>query len=221
MTDKITDKLPGFNCGGCGLKKCEDFAFALANHKVQLKKCPILLQERFANNKNALELILNQTGILTEKKEEKIYGLIDNYEADFVLEPLPNEKSCRETLFPFSKEEINTGDIIKYRPLACPMIHFAKVLESEKGLITVSMIGPCNRLENNNNYKDVGICMVGGFEGIIKGKLPNVGETVRFLPSHCMMQKVHSGVVVQLEGNKAIIEGIHLAVWAPPVKYSL
>ena len=33
-------------------------------------------------------------------------------------------------------------------------------------------------------------------------------ETVRFLPYHCMMQKVHSGVVVQLEGRKAVIEGL-------------
>jgi len=32
------------------------------------------------------------------------------------------------------------------------------------------------------------------------------------------MQKVHSGVVVQIEGIKAIIEGIDLKVWAPAVK---
>ena len=28
---------------------------------------------------------------------------------------------------------------------------------------------------------------------ISRGKRPEVGETVRFLPEHCMMQKVHSG----------------------------
>jgi len=33
-----------------------------------------------------------------------------------------------------------------------------------------------------------------------------------------MMQKVHSGVVVQLVGKRAIIEGIDLKVWAPPIK---
>ena len=40
-----------------------------------------------------------------------------------------------------------------------------------------------------------------------------VGETVRFLPEHCMMQKVHSGVVVHFEGARVRIEGIDLKVW--------
>jgi uncharacterized Fe-S cluster-containing protein len=40
-----------------------------------------------------------------------------------------------------------------------------------------------------------------------------VGETVRFLPEHCMMQKVHSGVVVHSEGMRLRIEGIDLKVW--------
>ena len=42
---------------------------------------------------------------------------------------------------------------------------------------------------------------------------PEVGETVRFLPEHCMMQKVHSGVVVHSEGAMLRIEGIDLKVW--------
>jgi len=39
-----------------------------------------------------------------------------------------------------------------------------------------------------------------------------VGETVRFLPEHCMMQNVHSGVVVHFKGNAERIEGIDLKV---------
>lgn len=217
MIKNIIENLPGFNCGVCGFRKCEEFADALINSTFELNNCTILHQERFANNRNTLNEYLNVKHCVDAPKET-IYGLVDKYEADFILEPLPGEHSCRETLYPFSKEEINTGDIIRYRPLACPMIHFAKVLNTNKGLITVSMIGPCNRLDGNMDFKDVGVCMVGGFEGIIKGKLPQVCDTVRFLPSHCMMQKVHSGVVVQLENRKVSIEGIHLAVWAPPVK---
>ena len=61
--------------------------------------------------------------------------------------------------------------------------------------------------------RDIGICMVAGFEGVVsRGRRPNVGETVRFLPEHCMMQKVHSGVVVHSEGNRLRIEGIDLKV---------
>jgi uncharacterized Fe-S cluster-containing protein len=56
--------------------------------------------------------------------------------------------------------------------------------------------------------------MVAAFEGTIsKGRRPEVGETVRFLPQHCMMQKVHSGVVVHSEGKRVRIEGIDLKVW--------
>ena len=38
-------------------------------------------------------------------------------------------------------------------------------------------------------------------------------QTVRFLPEHCMMQKVHSGVVVHSEAAMVQIEGIDLKVW--------
>jgi hypothetical protein len=56
--------------------------------------------------------------------------------------------------------------------------------------------------------------MVTSFEGFIqKGRVPDVGETVKFLPSHCMMQKVHSGVIVHSEGKRLRIEGIDLKVW--------
>jgi uncharacterized Fe-S cluster-containing protein len=44
------------------------------------------------------------------------------------------------------------------------------------------------------------------------GRVPDVGETVRFLPEHCMMQKVYSGVVVHSEGDWVRIESIDLKV---------
>ena len=59
--------------------------------------------------------------------------------------------------------------------------------------------------------RNTGICMVAAFEGTAsRGRKPEIGETVRFLPDHCMMQKVHSGVVVHSEGNRLRIEGIDL-----------
>jgi hypothetical protein len=59
--------------------------------------------------------------------------------------------------------------------------------------------------------------MVIAFEGKVAGTNVAVGQTVRFLPNHCMMQKIHSGVIVNLEANKIRIECIDLKVWAPPV----
>jgi len=40
-----------------------------------------------------------------------------------------------------------------------------------------------------------------------------VGEMVRFLPQHCTMNKVHSGVVLHSVGKRLRIEGIDLKVW--------
>jgi uncharacterized Fe-S cluster-containing protein len=52
------------------------------------------------------------------------------------------------------------------------------------------------------------------FEGIVMiGKIPSLCQTVKFLPEHCMMQKVHSGIVVSVEGRRLRIEAIDLKVW--------
>jgi len=59
-----------------------------------------------------------------------------------------------------------------------------------------------------------GRCMGVAFEGVVsRGRSPEVSETVRFLPEHCMMQKVHSGVATHSEGARVRIEGIDLKVW--------
>ena len=216
--ERVSKLLPGYNCGICSYARCDEFGRAVLENKANLEDCRFMLQEIFKENKEKLETLLKEEKIIPE--EEKIVGLLDKYEADFILNSLPEDYSCRETLFPFSREELKVGDIIRYRPLGCPIIHFAEILEENHGLIVVHIVGPCHRLDETAefDFKDIGVCMVGGFEGIIEGKLPAVGETVRFLPGHCMMQKVHSGVVVQLIGKRAIIEGIDLKVWAPPIK---
>jgi uncharacterized Fe-S cluster-containing protein len=215
---RVMELLPGFNCGICGYARCDEFAGALLKNWTQMEKCRFLLQEIFEENRVELEEILRQEKIIPE--EEKFVGLLDGYQADLILKPLPGESSCREVLYPFTNMQLKEGDIIKYRPLGCPIIHFARILSEDNGLITVHIIGPCHRLDDEAEfeYLDIGLCMVGGFEGVVQGKIPDVGETVRFLPGHCMMQKVHSGVVVQVEGRKIILEGIDLKVWSPPIK---
>ncbi len=218
QVDNIIKLLPGFNCGICGYARCDEFGHSLLKNRTEIEKCRFLYQEIFDKNRDEIREILRQENIIPEEKRP--VGLLDGYEADFVLNPLPEEHSCREVLYPFTRKELKKDDIIRYRPLGCPIIHFAKILNEDNGLITVHMIGPCHRIdaETDFDYMDIGVCMVGGFEGIIDGRLPKVGETIRFLPGHCMMQKVHSGIVVQLIGKRAIIEGIDLKVWAPPIK---
>ena len=217
LRDTITDLLPGYNCGICGYARCDEYAAALLKGRTEVDRCHFMYQELFSENLKRLQEILRKENVIPEEK--KIIGVLDGYEADFILKPLPEENSCREVLFPFTRMELKKGDVIRYRPLGCPITHFAEIIDENHGLITVHIVGSCYRLGREDfEFKDVGVCMVGGFEGIIEGEIPNIGETVRFLPAHCMMQKVHSGVVVQIEGKRAIIEGIDLKVWAPPVK---
>jgi uncharacterized Fe-S cluster-containing protein len=106
------------------------------------------------------------------------------------------------------------GEIFRYRPLVYPVTHIARVLKFNHGIAMIHLVGPVHLISGSPAPRDIGTCMVAGFDsGVSRGRRPEVGETVRFLPEHCMMQKVHSGVVVHLEGNRLRIEGIDLRVW--------
>jgi uncharacterized Fe-S cluster-containing protein len=121
--------------------------------------------------------------------------------------------SCRETLVHFSLTTLEKDMLIRYRPLGCPITHFARIIEINSGLLDVWVVGPCKLLNRKEEEVDVGICMVLSFQGNIEGALPQVGQTVKFLPAHCMMGKVHSGIVVQLEGSITRIDCIDLKIW--------
>ena len=154
--------------------------------------------------------VLNDYSCLSHQKP---LGLIDGVQADFSLHPFSGESSCRETLACFSSAKLEQGQIIRYRPLGCPIIHFARIISINQGLLDVWVIGPCKLLGREENATDVGICMVLSFQGTIEGERPRVGQTVKFLPAHCMMGKVHSGIIVQLEDNRTRIDCIDLKVW--------
>lgn len=205
----IEPLLPGYNCGECGFRSCREFAATLMNAE-SISRCPVLQQEKFKGRKEQIAELLS-----IKEKGEDIVGVIDGLRADFALAPLPGETSCREDLYPFDRSvDLHQGDFMRYRPLGCPVTHFAKVLKCSHGIATVHIVGPIHLLDGSPPPSDIGICMVAGFEGVVSmGKVPEVGETVRFLPEHCMMQKVHSGVVVQSEGKRLRIEGIDLKVW--------
>ncbi|HPS91917.1 MAG TPA: (Fe-S)-binding protein [Methanothrix sp.] len=206
---QIEKLLPGYNCGECGLGSCREFASKLVD-VAGLDRCPILRQERFLGRAEQIAALL-----ASSEKGEEIIGVLDGLRADFALAPLAGEPSCREDLHPFNPEaRLKAGGIFRYRPLGCPITHFARVLKSRQGIVTVHLVGPVHLLQGLPAPEDIGICMVAAFEGTVsRGRRPEVGETVRFLPEHCMMQKVHSGVVVHSEGEMVRIEGIDLKVW--------
>ena len=218
MEKKIIEFLPGFNCGRCGFGACTDLAEAIKVKPSSLDLCPFLTQERFIANKIEIgRLVAGEPNAC----QKKTVGVIDAYEADIVLDPLKGEISCREVLMPMALVNLQIGEVIEYRPLGCPIVHYGKVIKIDHLLVTVHLIGPCRRRESETKFTPVGCCMVIAFEGRFHGKNVKVGETVRFLPKHCMMQKVHSGVVVKIEDENVLIEGIDLKVWQPPVVCSM
>jgi uncharacterized Fe-S cluster-containing protein len=217
----ILEHLPGHNCGACGFLRCDEFAVSLAAGKSPLSDCAVLRQERYKPNAARIQASLELGGPTPSDPAagQKPRGLIDGYEADFVLAPFGGEASCREILLSLTPGDVDVGDVIRYRPLGCPIVHFARIIEKRDGLLTVHIVGPRHRLGDEEfRFTDVGVCMVIGFEGDVQGALPSVGQTVRFMPAECMMQKVHSAVVVKCEGRTVRLEGLDLKVWAPPVK---
>ena len=206
---RVEELLPGFNCGRCGHRTCAELADGLLDGE-SVDRCPFMAQERFQEQRGRLE------GMLTSERREEIRGVIDGLEAQFSLLPLEGEPSCREDLYPFDRDAaVAEGELIRYRPLGCPIVHFARVLGSSHGILNVHIVGPQRIVPGGGEEPhDIGMCMVAAFEGTLgRGRMPRVGQTVRFLPHHCMMGKVHSGVVVGIEGSRLRIEGIDLKVW--------
>ena len=221
MLKLIKENLPGFNCGNCGYQNCDNFAQALLDKKNEISDCSVLARADYLKNKNTLIKILAQSAYTLVQNNKPIVGVIDRYKADIILKPLKGESSCREVLLPFYPAVLKKDDIIRYRPLGCPITHIAKIIETQHSLVTVQIIGPGkNRDYESMKINDVGICMVIAFRGSYEGKSIKVGETVRFLPHHCMMQKIHSGVVVNIENGNVLIEGIDLKVWGMPEELS-
>jgi uncharacterized protein len=205
----VLELLPGYNCGRCGLPSCRQFAMAL-REGASVDDCPLLLQERYSEQRQKL---MEAT---FEAPSEKHPGLVGGLAAEFVLSPLPGSSTCDEDIYPFDREvKAKVGDLVTYRPLGCPIVHFARVTRSHRSVLTVHMTGPLNRLGVADYAPiDLGICLIAAFEGrVSKDRILEVGETVRFIPHQCMMQKVHSGVVVSSEGDRVRIEGIDLKVW--------
>jgi uncharacterized protein len=201
--------LPGYNCGRCGWPSCRAFAAHLREGG-SVDECPLMDQERYAAHRAELQ------DVIARGEVESFPGLVGGMSGDVLLAPLPGEPTCREDIYPFDRDvRAKAGDLVTYRPLGCPIVHYAKVLKVDHSVLTIHLTGPLNRLGTvDYGPLDLGICMIAAFEGVVlNDRILEIGETVRFIPHQCMMQKVHSGVVVRSEGTQVRIEGIDLKVY--------
>ncbi|WP_019178689.1 (Fe-S)-binding protein [Methanomassiliicoccus luminyensis] len=205
----ILETLPGYNCGRCGFPNCRSFAAALGDG-AEVDDCPLLLQERYAENRARL------VEAVASRPERPVELVGNRVAADVILAPLPGEPACREFIYPFDRDvRPQAGELVSYRCLGCPILHFAKVAKVDHSVLMVQVTGPLHRLGITDSVPtDIGICSTVAFEGqVVNDRIVEIGETVRFIPHRCMMQKVHSGVVVSSEGDKVRIENVDLKVW--------
>jgi uncharacterized Fe-S cluster-containing protein len=117
---------------------------------------------------------------------------------------MPGEPSARKIILPFRADlverwNIVPGDLVLGRPMGqgCPVQHVLRVIHANPvtGVLTCHTVGP--HAARQGGAKDVQAYHVIGFEGMadVVKRRPEFGFRQSFLPSFCMMQAAHTGVV--------------------------
>ena len=188
-------KPPGKDCGACGAKSCNDFLILLGQGTKSCDDCPFY-------GTPAPTVVTGAPA----RPETDICGR----EYDFIIGPLPGEPSARKIILPFRADlverwNIVPGDIVIGRPMGqgCPVQHVLRVINANPvtGVLTCHTIGP--HAARQGGAKDVQAYHVIGFEGMaeVVKRSPEFGFRQSFLPSFCMMQTAHTGVVNMVLGK--------------------
>ncbi|WP_209675607.1 (Fe-S)-binding protein [Methanolinea mesophila] len=202
-TDTRSWQPPGKNCGACGARSCEEFMALVSCGEKDYPECPF-----FESRAPDLHIPI------TSPKGTDICGR----EYDFVLIPLPGEPSARKIIHPFRPDlverwDIRSGDIVLGRPMGagCPIQHVLSVIDANPvtGVLSCHTVGP--QRARDAQVKDIQAYHVVGFEGIARvvKNPPGFGLRQFFLPSFCMMQRAHTGVVMMVLGKSS---GLHVRV---------
>jgi uncharacterized Fe-S cluster-containing protein len=194
---------PGKDCGACGAKSCGDFLVLLEKGTKSYDDCP------FYGRSTAM----TATGTPVRPTTD-VCGRV----YDFIIGPLPGEPSARKIILPFRADlverwNIVPGDIVLGRPMGqgCPVQHVLRVSHANPvtGVLTCHTVGP--QAARQGGAKDVQAYHVIGFEGMadVVKRRPEFGFRQSFLPSFCMMQAAHTGVVNTVLEKSA---GLHVRV---------
>jgi uncharacterized Fe-S cluster-containing protein len=202
-TKKRVWQPPGKDCGACGAKSCREFLLLVSRGDKVYPDCPFYGEAGL------------ESGTLEACQGGKdVCG--QGY--DFVLLPLPGEPSARKIILPFRPDlverwDIREGDIVLGRPMGagCPIQHVLSVIDANpvSGVLTCHTVGP--HRARDAEVKDIEAYHVVGFEGIARVVKNPPGFALRqfFLPSFCMMQRAHTGVVMMVLAKST---GLHVRV---------
>ena len=199
--------LPGKNCGACGFETCELFSAAVSAGTKTETDCIYFKPHEKPNHELQNHEKSDESASILELFSAPKYSGIDiiGMSYDFVLKPFPNEPAARKIILPFrsdlvEKWNIQRDDLVIGRPAGagCPVQHAIQVLNADPitGVIEGHVLSPLT-VRGNSNVKDLKMYHMIGFEGIaqIIHQKPEFGKRYSFLPSGCMMQRAHSGLV--------------------------
>jgi uncharacterized Fe-S cluster-containing protein len=186
---------PGRNCGACGYGTCGEFLSVVREGSRKKEDCP------FSSESPA-----GHPDVPCRSTVSSAVDILGN-PFDFIIHPLPGECSARKILLPFRPDlverwDIQPGDILTGRPMGagCPVQHVLRVLSASKvsGVIITHVVGPM--FSRDREVKDLEAYHMIGFEGLAEPvrEKPVMGKRMRFLPSYCMMNLGHTGVVNQM-----------------------
>jgi len=218
-TTEVMVKLPGKNCGLCGLKTCEEFSEIVSKNPEAITRC--IYTEKSRERPASQEF---KAGCSQEFKEEDITWK-DNLgrEYEFILDKFPGESGPRETIILFNpgnveKLGLKKGDVLYGRPgwisCGCPVSHVGVIVEEPdyfNGTVVWCVVGPMMARERGIN---IGYYNTTAYEGMVHYTKVDlqIGKRYYFQPRYCMLQWRHCGLVNTLgktrDGLRVRIEGL-------------
>jgi uncharacterized Fe-S cluster-containing protein len=211
---EILAKLPGKDCGSCGMKTCASFAEIVSKDENQLSRC-IYIEEKQSCQVCPMSSDFKESDITWQDQLGRDY--------DFILDKYPNEPGPRETIILFNPTQVEKlglkkGDICYGRPAwiscGCPVTHAGIIMEDPdyfNGIFTWCVVGPLLARERGIN---IGFYNTTCYEGLVNFSKEElvIGKRYWFQPRFCMLQWRHCGLVNQLgktkDGLRARIEGL-------------
>jgi uncharacterized Fe-S cluster-containing protein len=208
-------KLPGKDCGLCGVRTCAEFAEITAVDPDAIERCPQLSREPVGG-------ACGGAGAEQFSAEVTWKDFLGR-EFDFILDKFPGEQGPRETVIPFNpanveKLKLKKGDVCYGRPAwiscGCPVTHVGLIVEEPdyfNGIFTWCIVGPLRAREQGIN---IGYYNTTAYEGLVNVARVElqIGRRYHFQPRYCMLQWRHCGLVNQLaktpKGLKVRLEGL-------------
>ncbi len=206
--DPARPRLPGLDCGLCGVRTCEEMSGRLEGHPEWLERCIHLSAERVAPPH------VGRQGDAAGFRPGGAWRDTLGREFDFYLEHFPEDPGPREVILPHNplltrELELRRGDTLIGRPLGmscgCPITHCGVVrdVDPRTGVVVWCVTGPL--APRASGFKDIGYYVAEAYEGLITESRAEIriGARYFFQPRMCMLQWRHSGLVNYLSRTKS------------------